>query len=123
MASSTDRKVLQRNRRHVRIRKKVSGTDQKPRLCITKSLKHIYAQLINDSGQKSLAFVTSNSKDNKGKIKNGSNMEAAKVLGKEMGELIKSLNITNIVFDRGGYQYHGVVKVFADSVRETGIQF
>lgn len=123
MSVLTKTKKYLRNRRHTRVRKKVVGTPEKPRLCIHKSLKYLYAQLIDDVDNKSLAFATTNTKDFKSANKSGKNIAAAKILGAEIGNKIKSLHLANIVFDRSGYKYHGAVKAFADAVREAGVIF
>jgi len=109
-------------KRHIRVRKKVAGTAERPRLYVRKSLKHLYAQVVDDSpeaGSKTLAIFTTATKDNNGK--HSANVNAAVELGKIVGTELKARGITQVVFDRGGYRYHGVVKAIADSVRETGI--
>jgi len=110
------------DRRHNRVRKKVSGTNERPRLFVRKSLKHLYAQLVDDSvegGAKTLATFTTASKANGGK--HSANKAAAVELGKYVGAQLKERGITAVVFDRGGYRYHGVVKAIAEAVRETGV--
>ena len=117
-----------RKRRHLRIRRKIRGTPERPRLCIKKSLRHIYAQVVDDvsnpNGSVSLLIATTNTKEFKSSgRKHFCNMEYARLLGHKVGELLKQKGITQVVFDRSGYPYHGIVKAFADAVREKGINF
>jgi large subunit ribosomal protein L18 len=109
------------NRRHVhkRIRKKVLGTAERPRLNVYRSLNHIYVQLIDD--HKGATLVSANSAE--GKNATGGNVAAAKSVGKNIAERAKAKGIEKVVFDRGGYIYHGRVKALADSAREAGLQF
>jgi large subunit ribosomal protein L18 len=109
--------ITKRNRRHKKIRAKVIGTSACPRLCVFKSNKFIYTQIIDD--EKSKTLVACSTKE----IKAGKTMEAAQKLGKELVEKAKKAKITSIVFDRGGYLYTGKVKALADSVREAGLKF
>jgi large subunit ribosomal protein L18 len=111
-------------KRHYRVRRKVEGSMERPRLCIRKTLKHLYAQVIDDSspgGSRTLATFTTASKDNRGK--HMCNQKQAAELGKVVGGELKAQGIESIVFDRSGYRYHGCVKALADGVREQGIQF
>lgn len=111
-------------RRHLRVRRKVAGTAERPRLYVRKSLKHLYVQLIDDSpanGSRTLAIFTTHSKDNAGK--HMCNIKHAGELGKRVGEELKNRGIEQIVFDRGGYRYHGAVKALADAVRQAEIRF
>jgi len=113
-------------RRHLRVRKKIHGTAARPRLCIYKSLRHLYAQLVDDEAHRTLAFVTTNRKAVKQETADRhsySNVAWAKRLGAEIGEKAKQAGIREVVFDRGGYPYHGTVKTFADAAREAGLQF
>jgi large subunit ribosomal protein L18 len=123
MGKLTRDKYTRRAERKMRIRKTVSGTLERPRLVLYKSLKYLYAQIIDDSNQKTLIGCSTLAKDIKGKLKSCSNKDAAKMLGGYLGEKAKTKGIKKVVFDRNGYLFHGVVKVFADSVRETGIEF
>lgn len=118
----TDKKRSLRVVRHVRLRKKISGTADKPRLSIFKGSKIIFAQLVDDAAGKTLLGLASNSKEVKADMK-GSNKETAVKLGKAIADKCKAKNISKVVFDRGGYKYHGVIKEFADSVRKNGIAF
>ena len=107
--------------RHERIRKTMMGTSATPRLCVFRSNKSIYAQIIDDETKTTLVSASSLEKDLK--IKNGSNVEAAKVVGKALAEKAKKAKITKVVFDRGGYLYHGRVAALADAARENGLEF
>jgi len=112
-----DKKELRLKRRR-RVRSKVSGTAERPRLAIFKSLTNVYAQLIND--EKGVTLAEANIK-NVAKAKN--NVEGAKEIGKVIAKKTKELGISKIVFDRGGYNYHGKVKALADGAREGGLEF
>jgi len=101
----------------------VSGTAERPRLCIYRSLDHIYAQVIDDRAGKTLASASSADKDTKKSLKGGGNVAAAKVVGKVVADRAKAAGISKVVFDRGGYKYHGRVKALADAAREAGLQF
>lgn len=105
--------------RHRRIRKKISGTSSIPRLSVFKSLNNISAQIIDD--EKGITLVSASSIDKDLKIKNGSNVEAAKVVGAEIAKRAKKAKISKVVFDRSGYLYHGRVKALADAARENGL--
>lgn len=109
-----------RTRRHARVRKKVSGTSECPRLNVFRSLKHIYAQIIDDTTGNTLVSASSVEKGFEG---NGGNKEAAKKVGAMIAERAKAKGITEVVFDRGGYVYHGRVKELAEGAREGGLQF
>lgn len=109
-------------RRHLRIRKKVNGSAERPRLFVRKSLKHVYAQVIDDTpegGSRTIAIFTTATKQNAGKQMR--NIANASALGKSVGEELKKLGISAVVFDRGGYLYHGCIKAVAEGVRESGI--
>ena len=107
--------------RHERIRKTLIGTSTTPRLSVFRSNSGIYAQIIDDETRTTLVSASSLDKDLK--IKNGSNVEAAKVVGKSIAEKAKKAKITKVVFDRGGYLYHGRVKALAEAARENGLEF
>ena len=113
----TSDKVIGRRKNKVRIRKKVSGTAVKPRLAVFKSTSNMYAQLIDDVTGKTLASASTL------KISGNGNREAAKAVGKEIAEKATALKIENVVFDRGGYVYHGRVQAIADGAREAGLKF
>ena len=106
---------------HDRIRKKVTGTPERPRLNVYRSLNNIYVQVIDDLNGKTL--VATNSGGKKGEKQTGGNVAAAKAVGKRIAELAKAKGIAKVVFDRGGYIYHGRVKALADAAREAGLQF
>ena len=109
----------ERLRRHVRVRTKISGTPECPRLNVFRSNTHIHAQIIDDVNGKTL--VAASSVDMK--LANGGNVEAAKTVGAEIAKRALAANITNVVFDRGGYVYTGRVKALADAAREAGLKF
>jgi len=109
-----------RKRIHKRIRSRVAGTPVRPRLAVFRSVNHIYAQVIDDAQGRTLASAASTEKDLKGK---GGNIEGAKLIGKTVAERAKAKGINKIVFDRGGYLYHGRVKALADAAREAGLEF
>ncbi len=119
MIKKTDRKT-ERERRHLRVRKKVSGTQERPRLCVYRSNTNIYVQLIDDVAQKTIASASTLDKEVKTKH---ANKEAAKEVGALIAKRAKSKKIENVVFDRGGYIYHGVIKELAESAREGGLKF
>ena len=110
-----------RSRIHKRIRRKVQGTTERPRLAVFRSVAHIYAQVIDDS--KGHTLVAASSVGKEGKTKTGGNVAAAKAIGKSIAERAKEKGIRQVVFDRGGYQYHGRVKALADAAREAGLEF
>src|SRR5689334_6756998 len=107
---------------HNRIRTKVMGTAERPRLNVYRSTKHIYVQLIDDMEGKTIAAVGTN-EGKKGAKKTGGNLAAAKEIGKKIAEAAKAKGVTKVVFDRGGYLYHGRIKAIADAAREAGLQF
>jgi len=109
-----------RKRIHKRIRSKVTGTAERPRLAVYRSVAHIYAQVIDDTAG---ATIVSASSVDKGSKKGGGNVMAAKAIGKLVAERAKEKGIKSVVFDRGGYQYHGRVKALADAAREAGLEF
>ena len=117
-------RTLARQKRHYKLRRNLAGTAKRPRLSVFKSNKHIYAQIIDDDAGRTLtsaSTVTLAFKDTK--IESSSNLEAAKAVGAEVARKAKELGIDTIVFDRGGYLYHGKVKALADAAREAGLQF
>lgn len=120
---------LQRNKKSRerikhQIRKKVNGTSEKPRLVVYRSANHIYVQFVDDANAKTLMTVASNSKDIAGKISSGKGkIEKSKLLGKLAAEKAAGSNITEVIFDRNGYLYHGRVKALADGAREGGLKF
>lgn len=110
-------------KRHQSIRVKISGTKEFPRLAVYRSTKHIYAQLIDDENRVTLASASSVDKDLKEKLPHGGNIEAAKVVGAAIAEKAKKAGIECVVFDRGGFLYHGRVQALADAAREAGLMF
>ncbi len=107
--------------RHARIRTKLSGTSQIPRLNVFRSAKHISVQIIDD--EKGVTLVSASSMDKDLKLSNGGNIEAAKKVGEAIAKKAKAAKITKVVFDRGGYQYHGRVQALAEAARENGLEF
>ena len=106
-----------RTRRHYRIRKRVNGTGERPRLVVYRSLKHIYAQLVDDVAARTLMTVSDH------KVTEGKKTERSVEVGKEIAARAKEAGITRVVFDRAGYKYHGRVKAVADGAREGGLEF
>ena len=126
MASPRVRRISKdahRRRIHNRVRTRVSGTTERPRLCVYRSLGHIYTQVIDDATGKTLASASSVDKETKKGLKGGGNIAAAKVIGKAIADRAKAAGVSKVVFDRGGYKYHGRVKALADAAREAGLQF
>ena len=109
-----------RTRIHKRIRRRVAGTPERPRLVIFRSVNHIYAQVIDDQQGHTLAAAASTEKDMRGK---GGNVEGAKLIGQAVAQRAKEKGVTRVVFDRGGYLYHGRVKALADAARQAGLEF
>jgi large subunit ribosomal protein L18 len=119
MIKKPEKKAI-RNRIHRRIRRKLSGSAERPRLAVFRSVAHIYAQVIDDA--KGVTLVSASSVDKAAKAKGG-NVAAAKTIGKLVAERAKEKGIKSVVFDRGGYQYHGRIKALADAAREAGLEF
>lgn len=109
--------------RHLRIRRRVRGSASRPRLSVFRSLKHLYAQLVDDEAGRTLAFASTGSAEFKGRLPSGGNVAAAKLLGELLAEKAKTKGIERVVFDRGGYQYHGRIKAFAEASRAGGLVF
>jgi large subunit ribosomal protein L18 len=112
-----------RERVHIRIRKKLRGTTERPRLTVFRSTAHIYAQVIDDTKGVTLVAASSTEKSDIAKWGAGGNVAAAKAIGKRVAERAKENGISKVVFDRGGYIYHGRVKALADAAREAGLEF
>lgn len=121
--ANTKNREIKRVGRHRRIRKKVVGTSDQPRLCVHRSLKNFYAQLVNDSAGNVLFGISTREKSVSKKIKNGGNVNAATILGEDFAAIAQEKGIKKICFDRGGYRYHGRVKAFAEAVRKSGMEF
>lgn len=112
-----------RQRRHLRVRKRVTGTPDRPRLCVFRSLSHIYAQVIDDEAQRTLVSASSVEPSfREGKV-SGGNVKAAQMVGKLLAERALAKGIKKVAFDRGGYLYHGRVKALAEAAREGGLDF
>jgi large subunit ribosomal protein L18 len=109
--------------RHERVRKNLSGTSAKPRLCVYRSLKNISAQIIDDAAGKTLAAASTLDKDIKAQAAYGGNKEAAKYVGAKIAKAAIGLGVEEVAFDRGGFLYHGRVKELADGAREAGLKF
>lgn len=116
-------KNKERQRRHLRVRKKVKGTAEAPRLCVYRSLNHIYVQIIDDTKGVTLCSASTMDKEVKAEIAEMTKTEAAKVVGKKAAERALEKGVKNVVFDRGGYLYTGRVQAVADGAREAGLNF
>ena len=116
---ANDSKDIIRQRIHKRIRRRVRGTEERPRLAVFRSLKHIYAQVIDDA--KGHTVVAASSSEEKGK--NGGNIAGATSIGKLVAERAQEKGVKSVVFDRGGYLYHGRVKAWAEAARKAGLEF
>jgi large subunit ribosomal protein L18 len=112
-----------RQKRRLRIRKKISGTIARPRLSVFRSSKHIYAQLIDDVSGVTLASASTVDKELSGQVENGGNVESARKVGELIAQRAKAKGYEIVVFDRGGYLYHGRIQALADAAREAGLQF
>ena len=112
-----------RIKKHNRIRNRFSGTAQRPRLSVFRSNNHIYAQVIDDAAGKTLVSASTAEKDAKAELKNTNDVEAASYVGKLVAKRAKDAGIEQVVFDRGGYIYHGRVKALAEAAREAGLEF
>lgn len=121
MSISPARKRAQRLRRHVRVRKSISGTPERPRLAVFRSARHISAQVIDDSSGRTLAAAGTVEPGLRGA--SGGNLAAATAVGRLIAERAKAAGVSSVVFDRGGYRYHGRVAAVADAARETGLEF
>jgi large subunit ribosomal protein L18 len=116
-------KIVGRERRKLRIRKKVNGSPARPRLTVFRSAKHIYAQVIDDTTGQTVAHASTLSKDLKGTLDNDNKVDAAKKVGALIAKICKSKKIDRVVFDRNGYLYHGRVSALAQAAREAGLEF
>ena len=117
------RSINPRKQRHMRVRKKVMATSQRPRLNVFRSARHIYAQIIDDTNDHTLVSASTLDEAFKAEGKYGGNKEAAKIVGRLIAERAKEAGISAVVFDRGGFLYHGRVKELADAAREAGLEF
>ena len=116
-------KNANRLQRHKRVRRKITGTTQRPRLCVFRSSNNIYAQIIDDANRVTLTAASSLDAEVKGAVNHGGNKEAAKMVGEMIAKRAIEKGITEVVFDRGGYVYHGRVQVLAEAAREAGLKF
>jgi large subunit ribosomal protein L18 len=108
---------------HHRVRQRVTGTSGRPRLCVYRSLGHIYAQVIDDQSGRTLVSASSLDKGTRAALKGGGNIAAAKIVGKTVAERSLAAGVQQVVFDRGGYMYHGRVEALANAAREAGLKF
>ena len=126
MASVPVRKLSKdahRRRVHARVRSRLVGTPERPRLNVYRSVAHIYVQVIDDRSGRTIVSASSVDKETKKGLKGGGNIASAKAVGKIVAERAKAAGVTQVVFDRGGYKYHGRVKALADAAREAGLKF
>ena len=114
---------LRLTRRHTRVRRKASGTTNHPRLCVYRSLSHVYAQIIDDTTGRTLAAASTVEPNLRSNLKQTGNMEAAKAVGKEIAAKAMAQGVVRVCFDRGGRKYHGRVKALAEAAREAGLAF
>ncbi|MGD1212317.1 MAG: 50S ribosomal protein L18 [Candidatus Acidiferrales bacterium] len=112
-----------RRRIHVRMRKRIAGTSERPRLCVHRSTRHIRAQVVDDASGHTIVSASSLDKEVRAQIKGGGNIAASKVVGKMVAERARAKGVDKVVFDRGGYQYHGRVQALAEAAREAGLKF
>ena len=116
-------RAVARRRRHMRVRKNIHGTPQRPRLNVFRSLTEIYVQVIDDEAGRTLAAASSIDKELRGKMKGKSKSEQARLVGETIAKRAKASGISQVVFDRGGFKYIGRIKALADSARESGLEF
>ncbi len=116
-------KELKRIYRHRRVRRKVIGSQERPRLCLHRSLNNLSAQIIDDVSRKIIFVLSTLNKDVKSKIKSGGNVQAASILGEALAKKAIEKGIIKVSFDRGGYLYHGRIKAFAEGARKGGLEF
>jgi large subunit ribosomal protein L18 len=107
----------------MRIRKRISGTLERPRLCVHRSSKHIRVQVVDDNTGRTIVSASSVDKEMRKTLKGGGNIAAAKVVGKAIAERARAKGVEKVVFDRGGYQYHGRIQALAEAAREAGLKF
>lgn len=117
------KKISARQRRHIRIRNKIIGTTEKPRLNVRRSLKNLFVQIVDDSKGLTLMSASTADKDFKEHCSYGGNVKSATMLGDEVAKKAKEKNISKVVFDRGGYDFHGRIKAFAQAARKGGLEF
>lgn len=122
MITKPDRKAT-RLKRHMRIRRRLVGSTERPRLCVYRSNKHIYAQIVDDTSAKTIVFAGTLDTELKGKVAKTWDREAAKAVGELIAKRAKEKGISDVVFDRGGYIYHGRIAAVAEAAREAGLKF
>ena len=105
------------------MRKRIAGTSERPRLCVHRSTRHIRAQVVDDASGRTIVSASSLDKEVRAQIKGGGNIAASKVVGKMVAERARAKGVDKVVFDRGGYQYHGRVQALAEAAREAGLKF
>jgi large subunit ribosomal protein L18 len=115
--------VVGRERRRLRIRRKIDGTPERPRLSIFRSARHIYAQVVDDAGGTTLAHASTLSRDVRGEVSEVTKLDAAKKVGEAIAKILLAKGIDKVVFDRNGYLYHGRIRALADAARAAGLQF
>jgi large subunit ribosomal protein L18 len=116
-------RVVGRERRKLRIRRKIGGTSERPRLSVFRSARHIYAQVVDDVAGKTLAHASTLSRDVRGQVTEASKLDAAKKVGQAIATLLLARGIDKVVFDRSGYLYHGRIRALADAARAAGLKF
>jgi len=116
-------RIVGRERRKLRIRRKISGTSERPRMSVFRSARHIYAQVVDDIAGETVAHASTLSRDVRGDLSESNKLDAAKKVGKTIARLLLAKGIDKVVFDRGGYLYHGRVRALADAAREAGLKF
>jgi large subunit ribosomal protein L18 len=116
-------RIVGRERRKLRIRQKISGTSEQPRLSVFRSSKHIYAQVVDDVSGSTVAHASTLSRDVRGEVAEASKSDAAKKVGQAIAKLLLAKGISKVVFDRNGYLYHGRIRALADAAREAGLKF
>ena len=122
MGTSQSRNIA-RKQRHLRIRQRLVGTPERPRLCVYRSLRHIYAQIVDDTSGQVLVSDSSLSAETRKSGASGKNVVSARIVGQALAEKAKAAGIGAVIFDRGGYMYHGAVKALAEGAREKGLEF
>ncbi|MEZ6196000.1 MAG: 50S ribosomal protein L18 [Planctomycetota bacterium] len=123
MANLTKLKAVRYARRKKSVRRDLFGTNERPRMSVFRTAKHIYVQIVNDFDGKTLVSSSTLAKDLKGTLKNGGNCEAAKLVGENIAEKALAAGVKSVVFDRNGFRYHGRLKALADAAREKGLDF
>jgi large subunit ribosomal protein L18 len=116
-------RIVGRERRKLRIRQKINGTSDKPRLSVFRSAKHIYAQVVDDVAGTTVAHASTLSRDVRGEVNEATKLDAAKRVGQTIAKLLLAKGIERVVFDRNGYLFHGRVRALADAAREAGLKF